>query len=57
MAKGADVNLGDEDGETPLYVAAFENKAETVEALLTAGALYKPSPVKTHSLKPPGFNP
>lgn len=25
-------------GETPLYVAAFENKAETVEALLTAAA-------------------
>lgn len=45
-------------GETPLYVAAFEDKAETVEALLTAAAadINKAGfPLRSflHALEPP----
>ncbi|PKL49056.1 MAG: hypothetical protein CVV42_07780 [Candidatus Riflebacteria bacterium HGW-Riflebacteria-2] len=36
---GADVNLADDEGKTPLiWAASYENKADTVKALLQAGA-------------------
>ena len=35
-ADGVDVNKGDEDGATPLYIAAQEGHASVVELLLKA---------------------
>ena len=36
--KGADIGAGDEEGYTPLHFAAYWGNAETVTALLNAGA-------------------
>jgi len=38
LNKGADVNSRDSDGETPLIIAAWTNKIESVRVLLQAGA-------------------
>ncbi|KAK3266631.1 hypothetical protein CYMTET_24756, partial [Cymbomonas tetramitiformis] len=38
LAKGAQVDLADEDGRTPLYIAACNGRKEVVEALLAKGA-------------------
>ncbi len=38
LAKGADPNVVEKDGETPLYRAAFNDKLEMVKALLDGGA-------------------
>ena len=38
LAKGADANMADERGETPLHKAAALGLTPTVEALLVKGA-------------------
>ncbi|MCM2303934.1 MAG: ankyrin repeat domain-containing protein [Elusimicrobia bacterium] len=50
ISKGADVNLADRNGDTPLYVAARRNLSEAAGILLGAGA--KPD-VVCHSAETP----
>mmetsp|Transcript_64937 Transcript_64937/g.205142 ORF Transcript_64937/g.205142 Transcript_64937/m.205142 type:complete len:290 (+) Transcript_64937:943-1812(+) len=38
IEKGADINAADDDGQTPLYGAAYEGHAKTVAVLAEAGA-------------------
>lgn len=38
IAEGADINVANEKGWTPLVIAAFNQNMETVEALVDAGA-------------------
>ncbi len=38
LAKGADLNIQNSDGETPVYAAAYTSTAEVLGVLLDAGA-------------------
>lgn len=49
MAADADPNIGNEEGETPLSLAAFKGKTELVDKLLHAGAAAQPEGKKLWS--------
>ena len=52
LAKGADVNVRNNDGATPLDLAAYEGRADVVELLVAAGAESRGEGHRRRSLHP-----
>ena len=50
LAAGADPNVQDADGQTPLFKAATEGSVETIKALLAAGACAESDPFRNSEL-------
>jgi ankyrin repeat protein len=43
IEKGAEVNIEDDGGETPLHIAAFYGRVQNVEALLEGPCFHVPT--------------